>query len=564
MATVNHSDNLESCLKNEGNTNNQQKNQHKSGRNYDIFVKGPGNKEVSKVFNTDEVPCEEKTYSKSNCMQWFIIIVLGIIQAICETIAVFVILPTYDQATAKPMFIVMGQETDERNYPMKKKMGCPRDAVGLINVMSESVGRYNHRMTNDAEVKQDSQTNQRKEEDSQNTQNITIDAKEEQDSETDRRKEEDSQNTQNITNDAKEEQDSQTNQTKEESPQNTQNTQDIKNGQTNSSKVGNSDSDTMIPFIYLCATMWHETEQEMRTLLRSIFRLNEHQFETTYLQNFRIGGNKQPDETYFQFEAHIFFDDAFKENKEKIKGVKSKQTEWKRYPGKEVNDFVKQFIKCVEDTARYGPVVWYQKFEYAVSHWLQKATEHVYGCVLCSPGCFSLFRASALMSDDVIKIYTGNPSTALECIQFDQGEDRWLSTLLLKQGFKLEYTAASDAYTYVPEGFFEFFNQRRRWSPSTLANIFEIILNISSVSNANNFISKPYLFYHSFLFVSSFITPGTIFLMILGATNLAFPGIPIWLAFLINITLIGVVMLSCVLADQERQVIIFSYNLFDT
>lgn len=32
MATVNHSDNLESCLKNEDNTNNQQKNQHKSGR----------------------------------------------------------------------------------------------------------------------------------------------------------------------------------------------------------------------------------------------------------------------------------------------------------------------------------------------------------------------------------------------------------------------------------------------------------------------------------------------------------------------------------------------------
>ena len=36
---------------------------------------------------------------------------------------------------------------------------------------------------------------------------------------------------------------------------------------------------------------------------------------------------------------------------------------------------------------------WYQMFEYAIGHWLQKATEHVLGCVLCSPGCFSLFRA---------------------------------------------------------------------------------------------------------------------------------------------------------------------------
>lgn len=60
------------------------------------------------------------------------------------------------------------------------------------------------------------------------------------------------------------------------------------------------------------------------------------------------------DTLYFIFPAHIFFDDAFKENKEKVKAAKSKRTEWKRYPGKNVNEFVKQFIKCVEDTARYG------------------------------------------------------------------------------------------------------------------------------------------------------------------------------------------------------------------
>ncbi|MEQ2181869.1 hypothetical protein GOODEAATRI_016068, partial [Goodea atripinnis] len=36
-----------------------------------------------------------------------------------------------------------------------------------------------------------------------------------------------------------------------------------------------------------------------------------------------------------------------------------------------------------------GPTVWFQKFEYAVSHWLQKTAEHVFGSVLCSPGCFS-------------------------------------------------------------------------------------------------------------------------------------------------------------------------------
>ena len=53
-----------------------------------------------------------------------------------------------------------------------------------------------------------------------------------------------------------------------------------------------------------------------------------------------------------------------------------------------------------------GYMQWYQMFEYAIGHWLQKSTEHVMGCVLCSPGCFSLFRAKALMDDNVMKMYT--------------------------------------------------------------------------------------------------------------------------------------------------------------
>lgn len=48
-------------------------------------------------------------------------------------------------------------------------------------------------------------------------------------------------------------------------------------------------------------------------------------------------------------------------------------------------------------------------------------------------------------------------------VQYDQGEDRWLCTLLLQRGYRVEYSAASDAYTHAPEGFNEFFNQRRRW-----------------------------------------------------------------------------------------------------
>lgn len=67
-----------------------------------------------------------------------------------------------------------------------------------------------------------------------------------------------------------------------------------------------------------------------------------------------------------------------------------------------------------------GMMVWYQKFEYAIAHWLQKAAEHAYGCVLCAPGCFSMFRASALMDDNVMHKYTKKPSEPRHFLQYDQ------------------------------------------------------------------------------------------------------------------------------------------------
>ena len=76
------------------------------------------------------------------------------------------------------------------------------------------------------------------------------------------------------------------------------------------------------------------------------------------------------------------------------------------------------FVFCVGD----GPVVWFQKFEYAVGHWLQKTAEHVLGCVLCSPGCFSLFRGAALVDVNVMNQYTTKATEARHYVQWDQGK----------------------------------------------------------------------------------------------------------------------------------------------
>ncbi|KAK3593492.1 hypothetical protein CHS0354_037014 [Potamilus streckersoni] len=410
------------------------------------------------------------------------------------------------------------------------------------------------------------------------------------------------------------------------------------------------------PLIYLCATMWHENENEMVQLLKSIVRMDEDQCTR---KNFQLlFGRRDPD--YYEFEAHIFFDDAFDAHLEngteynvnkwvkqlvrtvdvavcahygfdvktqpptKIPTPYGGQLVWKLPGGNKIIahlkdkqkirhrkrwsqvmymyyflaykllnrglkrrrlmkvashtfllaldgdvDFQPRAVLQLVDRMRKnynvgaacgrihpigdGAMVWYQKFEYAISHWLQKAAEDKMGCVLCSPGCFSMFRGSALMDDNVMKRYTTTPTEARHYVQYDQGEDRWLCTLLLQQGHRVEYAAASDALTYAPEGFYEFFNQRRRWSPSTMANILDLLTDWKNVTTKNPDISIMYILYQGLLMISSILTPGTIFLLVLGAINMAYPEIQLWVSMFINITPVAVFVLLCFVAKGNIQ-----------
>ncbi|XP_076012206.1 chitin synthase 1 [Genypterus blacodes] len=202
-----------------------------------------------------------------------------------------------------------------------------------------------------------------------------------------------------------------------------------------------------------------------------------------------------------------------------------------------------------------GPMVWYQKFEYAVGHWLQKTAEHVFGSVLCSPGCFSLFRGSALMDDNVLKRYTTTATRASEYVQYDQGEDRWLCTLLLQQGWRVEYNAASDAYTNSPQEFEEFYNQRRRWGPSTLANTLDLLHSGAETAKRNMSISGIYIFYQMFTVGSSILGPASVTLMIAGAFQFVF-GLTGELSIIVAVIPPVFYIIVCFVTKSNTQIVI--------
>ncbi|KAI8122277.1 Chitin synthase 6 [Lucilia cuprina] len=399
-----------------------------------------------------------------------------------------------------------------------------------------------------------------------------------------------------------------------------------------------------IPQLIICATMWHETQEEMMEFLKSIVRLDEDQcarpniffddafiLDEKYVENpknpplneyvkilitsiekaaFEVYGVnikiKPPVKIETPYGGRLVWTlpgrskmIAHLKNKDKIRhkkrwsqvmymyyllGFRIMELESVSAKRKAVIaentfllaldgdiDFQPQAVQLLIDRMKAidelgaacgrihpvgrGPMVWYQIFEYAIGHWLQKATEHVIGCVLCSPGCFSLFRGSALMENSVMKKYTTVSQEPMHYVQYDQGEDRWLCTLILKQGLRVEYSAASDAYTHSPEMFNEFYNQRRRWVPSTIANIFDLLSDADMVVKNNSSISMPYIVYQAMLMVGTILGPGTIFLMMVGALVTVF-STGIWTAFLWNFIPLLAFILSCIYLKQNFQLLL--------
>ena len=132
-----------------------------------------------------------------------------------------------------------------------------------------------------------------------------------------------------------------------------------------------------------------------------------------------------------------------------------------------------------------------------------------------------------------------------------------MSTLLLQQGYRIDYCAAADALTHAPETFSEFFNQRRRWGPSTLANIVDLLGNWKSTIAINDNVSTLYVMYQMCLMVSTVLGPATILLMLAGAFTVVFKTTVIESHLMALIPAIFFILI-CIYANPSTQMTIAS------
>ncbi|XP_033747575.1 uncharacterized protein LOC117332686 [Pecten maximus] len=195
----------------------------------------------------------------------------------------------------------------------------------------------------------------------------------------------------------------------------------------------------------------------------------------------------------------------------------------------------------------FGPLVWYQKFEYAIGHWFQKAAEHVLGSVLCAPGCFSVYRVRSIR--DIVTTYASEVEKAFEFLTKDMGEDRWFCTLLVQSGWRIEYCATAENWTHCPEEFEEFYKQRRRWIASTIANLMLLVQEWKKISMFNYRVSLPFLIYQALLLLSTLISPSVIVLIVSGGLYYA------W-----NLDGMSTIFLQCLLCVAFAMICLFFSN----
>jgi hyaluronan synthase len=102
-----------------------------------------------------------------------------------------------------------------------------------------------------------------------------------------------------------------------------------------------------------------------------------------------------------------------------------------------------------------------QAARYYISFQLLKTGESVVGTVACCSGCFAAYRRDAVLP--VLDRWEHQRFLGVECTY---GDDRALTNMILRKGWRAIYDAEAEAWTDAPDEYRKFFKQQLRWKKS--------------------------------------------------------------------------------------------------
>lgn len=133
---------------------------------------------------------------------------------------------------------------------------------------------------------------------------------------------------------------------------------------------------------------------------------------------------------------------------------------------------------------------------YFVSFRLQKAAESTFGLVFCCSGCCSSYRREYLLP--LLDEWTSEKHFGVVTVF---GDDRSLTSLIIREGYNTAYADTAQAYTIVPNNLKQFFRQQARWKRSWVTCTARIARYIFG---RDRFVATVYFFPQ---FVLTYLTP---------------------------------------------------------
>ncbi|AAF61573.2 unnamed protein product [Ectocarpus sp. 4 AP-2014] len=136
-----------------------------------------------------------------------------------------------------------------------------------------------------------------------------------------------------------------------------------------------------------------------------------------------------------------------------------------------VSGLLRTYLKD-DATCSESAFVAMQDFQYFFSIVVRRMTESIMNSTTCLPGCSNMIRISE-KTHAAIEKYGNLPvkkSGLVQTVTRMQGTDRRYTTLLLRQGSKLQMNWRAFVHTEPPLNATAFVNQRRRWSSNSFFN----------------------------------------------------------------------------------------------